>query len=218
VHTKRKLAPLADRRYVFCQRVAAGLSLRASAAGLGINPQRELTRPETIAAIADAKAAATHKAAARLEARERKNAPRAAYAPSASPTAPGPSADRITALSTNPNECFECRKALEPGEAIKSGMVWLCTTHAPAGDPLDDPNTLQSPEYYNRRSNALMAANFAARMIAGPLEPLETGTFTPDTGYRSDPREADREALAAQVREKRASTPRRSWLKGQQHE
>src|SRR5207302_7047572 len=102
---QRPLPPVKDRRYVFIQRIAAGMKPRMAAQGLFLNSAREAKRPEAVEAIAAAKAERIQREVDRLAAAERKKALQDARSralepagePAARPTSNGPSMDAVAA-------------------------------------------------------------------------------------------------------------------------
>jgi hypothetical protein len=202
---RREYPPIKDRRFVFQRRVAAGISPRAAAKGLGLDSWREMQRPEVQAAILEAKDKATAKAAEKLErkkALEDANS-RALGAPGAAAVSRPASTD---VLPTPATECVNCHIALFVGQKrVTRGHLVFCQL---CSEP-------RKPEDYAKLHQEGM---FAARLVAGPEPPIETGTYSEEAGYVRDLTESERAATIARIRDERANRPRTAWLPGQQEE
>ncbi len=214
---KPKRAPIADRRYVFAQRRAAGLSLRASESGLGLNGARELKR-------ADVQEMIQSTLSEKAEREERKKLP---------------SMDAIAPPKPTPC-CSFCGIVFGvETPRIPRGPYTLCQDCCPPSAPLSDmerplggrrrgapvdPASLPMPEGnepYTSRRQAYARGDDRPVLIPGDAVPsdgqilallvggaeanlIDTSTFSVERGHESH---RDREALIERIKEQRRNAP-----------
>ena len=183
---------------------------RMAARGLFLNSAREAKRPDALEAIEKAKTDRLHRDVDRLAATERKKAlqdakSRAQEAPAEKSPVHGPSADVLAV--PNDSECMTCHYKFLPGQkpVRKGSGLILCSMCA-------SPRSAEQLAYISRE------AMMATRMVKGVDPPIETGTYTEESGYVRDLTEADRTSLAMKLEHARNNAPRTAWKRGQQTE